>query len=68
MEQGAKALLRILIAALILGAAVIALHPQYRETAKAIWQGHPETSPIWVSNSGYYTEIHVEGAADDHAQ
>jgi hypothetical protein len=68
MEQGAKAVLRILIAAMLLGAVVIVAHPQYRETARAILHGHPEMSPIWKSNGAYYSEIEVNEGSDDHAE
>jgi hypothetical protein len=68
VEQGAKALLRILVAALLLGAVVIAAHPRYRQTARALLRGHPEASPIWISNGAYYTEVDLGGGSDDHAQ
>ena len=35
MEQGAKALLRILLGALVIGAIVVGAHPKYRATAAA---------------------------------
>jgi hypothetical protein len=63
MEQGAKTLLRILVASVLVGAAMIALMPSYRQTALAIWRGVPETAPIWKSNVGYYAEISLETAA-----
>ncbi len=63
MEQGAKALLRILLGALVIGAIVVGAHPKYRATAAALWRGHPEKSPIWSSNSAYYSEVELR---DDH--
>lgn len=69
MEKGARALLFILIGALLVGAVVIALVPIYRQTAFALWRGRPEASAIWSSNRGYYTEIHFsEGPVDDQPQ
>lgn len=63
MEQGAKALLRILLASLALGALVIAAVPAYRQTAAALLKGTLDDSPIWTSNAGYYAG--VGGPAED---
>jgi hypothetical protein len=69
MERGAKALLYILTGALLLGAAVVALVPAYRQTARALLRGAPEESPIWQSNQAYYTEVQIGGEAEhDHAE
>lgn len=64
MEQGAQALFRILLGALLLGALVVALHPAYRATALAIAHGRAESAPIWISNGAYYSEVELD---DDHA-
>ena len=68
MEEGAKALARIILLSLVLGALVVALHPGYRATARAIWQGQVESSPIWISNGAYYSGIDATGGADDHQE
>ena len=68
MEEGAKALAKIILASLVLGALVVALHPQYRETARAIWRSQVESSPIWISNGAYYSGIDASGGANDHQE
>jgi hypothetical protein len=65
MEQGAKALLRILIAALLLGAVVVAAVPAYRRTAQALWRQQSAQSPIWQSNRTYYSGITPAVATHD---
>lgn len=57
MEKGAKAIIFILLFALIAGALVIWLHPVFSESWRALREGRPETSPVWVSNADYYPEI-----------
>jgi len=59
MERGVKALLRILLAALLLGLLVIAVHPAYRATAQALWRGDLSASPIAESNHAYYPDVVV---------
>ncbi len=57
MERGVKLLTRIMAVALLMGAAVILLHPDYRDTFRAMWWGDIEDSAIWMSNRGYYSEV-----------
>jgi hypothetical protein len=59
MERGARTLLFILVAALLVGALVTAVIPAYRQTAVALWRGQPQKSPIWESNQAYYTEVQL---------
>ncbi len=67
MEQGAKALLRILLAALAVGVLVIAIVPVYRDSARAFLRGEPEHAPIWKSNAGYYADVALPAEpAHDH--
>lgn len=57
MERGAQALIKVLIAALLFGVAVLVFHPGYRGAMAALWRGTPGTSPVWQSNAAYYTEV-----------
>jgi hypothetical protein len=57
METGARMLVRILGAALLLGLVVILAHPDYRDTARALLRGGAGASPIWASNEAYYREV-----------
>jgi hypothetical protein len=57
MEMGARMLLRILGAALLLGLVVILAHPVYRGAARALLRGEAGASPIWASNEAYYREV-----------
>ena len=57
MERGVKMLRRIITIALLVGLLVILFHPDYRDTAQAIWRGEVEQSAIWDSNRAYYTEV-----------
>lgn len=59
MERGAKALVKIMLAAMLFGVAVIVFHPSYRAAFLALWRGEPAASPVWQSNAAYYTEIGV---------
>ncbi len=61
MEQGAAKLAKILAFALLLGVAVTAFNPAYRQAFLAIVRGHPEESPIWKSNLEYYPDIVLPG-------
>jgi len=66
MERGVTAILRILAVAALVGVAVILLHPSYRATAKAMWRGEIEASPIWKSNANYYREVVIgNGGANE---
>ncbi len=60
MERGVKMLTRIMAVALLVGAGVILFHPDYRDTARAMWRGEIETSAIWDSNRAYYSEVAYE--------
>lgn len=59
MERGAKALIKILLAAMLFGVVVMAFHPAYRSAFLALWRGQPGMSAVWQSNAAYYTEIGV---------
>jgi len=61
MERGAKALVKIMLAAMLFGLVVIAFHPAYRAALLALWRHEEGASPVWQSNSMYYTEIGVRG-------
>ena len=61
MEQGAAKLAKILAFALLLGIAVTAFHPAYRNAFLAIARGQPQESPIWKSNAEYYPDIVLYG-------
>jgi hypothetical protein len=60
MERGVKLLRRIIVAALLLGALVIIVHPDYRHTFQAMWADEVERSAIWESNREYYREVAYE--------
>jgi len=64
MERGVKVLIRILLIASLLGLAVILGRSEYRETARAMFRGDVESSPIWQSNAEYYRD--VEYQRDDY--
>ncbi len=57
MERGAKQLVKIMAIAMLFGLAVMALRPEYRAAAAALWKGKGEGSPIWKSNAAYYPGI-----------
>ena len=61
MEQGAAKLAKILAFALLLGIAVTAFNPAYRQAPPAIARGQPAESPIWKSNVDYYPDITLPG-------
>ena len=61
MEQGAAKLAKILAFALLLGIAVTAFNPAYRQTFLAIARGQSQESPIWKSNLEYYPDIVLPG-------
>ena len=57
MEKGGRVLAIILVLAAIAGLLVVAFVPAYRTTLLSMVRGTPEKSPIWQSNTGYYTEV-----------
>lgn len=57
MERGAQALVKILLASMLLGAAVLAFHPEYRNTVASLWRGEPAASDVWGSNATYYPAV-----------
>ena len=61
MEQGAAKLAKILAFALLLGIAVTAFNPAYRQAFLALVRGKPAESPIWKSNLDYYPDIALPG-------
>ncbi len=66
MEKGAQALAKILLVALVVGLVVLALHPDYRATLRALMRGAPAESPIWLSNQNYYPEVTASVAGEDN--
>ncbi|MBP7275712.1 MAG: hypothetical protein KBA51_05875 [Kiritimatiellae bacterium] len=64
MDSGAQMLLRILGVALVLGLIVVFAHPDYRNTARAMFRGEVESSAIWRSNAEYYSEVSYEPIAE----
>lgn len=67
MERGAKQLVLIVLGAMLFGLVVIALRPEYRAAAAAMWRGRMEDSPVWTSNRDYYPGIRwtTGGARED---
>ncbi|NCA82286.1 MAG: hypothetical protein EOM72_06020 [Opitutae bacterium] len=63
MEQGAAKLAKILAFALLLGVAVTAFNPAYRQAFLALVRGQPAESPIWKSNLDYYPDIALPSQA-----
>ncbi|OQW94528.1 MAG: hypothetical protein BWK77_09110 [Verrucomicrobia bacterium A1] len=57
MERGAQQLVKIMAAAMLFGIVVMAMRPEYRAAVAALWQGKPESSPVWTSNAAYYPGI-----------
>lgn len=68
MERGAQALVKMMLASLLLGLLVLFFHPDYRAAFTALRKGEPESSPVWQSNERYYTEVTVsaEPSAEPH--
>lgn len=62
MERGAQALIQALSAAVLIGAAVLAFHRDYREALMALWRGAPAESPIWKANAAYYPMVTLPNA------
>lgn len=60
MERGTKTLIFLLAGALVFGALVIALNPDYRGTFRAWVRGTPDEATIWRSNEAYYDAIDLE--------
>lgn len=65
MERGAQALVKMMLASLVLGLLVLIFHPDYRAALAAIHRGEPEKSPVWQTNERYYTEISVSAERTD---
>lgn len=65
MERGAQALVKIMLASLVLGLLVLYFHPEYRDALRALRAGQPEASPIWLTNARYYTEVTVKAEPSD---
>lgn len=59
MERGAQALVKMMLASLVLGLLVLFFHPDYRDAFAALRRGQPAESPVWKTNERYYTEITV---------
>jgi hypothetical protein len=75
MEQGAAKIAKMLAFAILLGIAITAFNPHYRQAFLAIARGQPQENPIWKSNLAYYPDIILPGmptyappvAADDES-
>lgn len=65
MERGAQALIKALLAALLFGGLVLALHPDYRAALRATGRHAPEASPIWRANASYYPMVGLPGGPRD---
>lgn len=67
MERGAKQLVLIVLGAILFGLVVIAVRPEYRGAAAAMWKGRMQDSPVWMSNKDYYPGIPwtTEAARED---
>lgn len=65
MERGAQALVKMMLASLVLGLLVLVFHPDYRAALLALRRGQPEASPVWQTNARYYTEIAVSAERTD---
>lgn len=61
MEQGAAKIAKMLAFAVLMGIAITAFNPHYRQAFLAIAQGQPQESPIWKSNLEYYPDIVLPG-------
>lgn len=61
MEQGAAKIAKMLLFAVLLGVAITAFNPHYRQAFLAIARGTPQENPIWKSNLEYYPDIVLPG-------
>ena len=61
MEQGAAKIAKMLAFAILLGIAITAFNPHYRQAFLAIARGQPQESPIWKSNLAYYPDLVLPG-------
>ncbi len=61
MEQGAAKIAKMLLFAILLGVAITAFNPHYRQAFLAIARGTPQENPIWKSNLEYYPDIILPG-------
>lgn len=57
MEKNSRLLIFILIAALALGALVLAAAPAYRQTLAALARGRAADAPIWRTNRDFYPDV-----------
>ena len=61
LDKGARALVQLLMWALLVGAVVIAVQPAYRAAFLSMLRGSgDETSPIWRTNANYYDAVHAD--------
>lgn len=61
MEQGAAKIAKMLLFAILLGVAITAFNPHYRQAFLAIARGTPQENPIWKTNLEYYPDIILPG-------
>ena len=61
MEQGAAKIAKMLAFAILLGIAITAFNPHYRQAFLTIARGTPQENPIWKSNLEYYPDIILPG-------
>ena len=50
VDKGARALVRLFLFALVVGAFVVALHPRYRAAFLALLRGDDASNPLYQSN------------------
>lgn len=62
MDKGALMVARIVMAGVVMGFLVLIFYPAYRKTAQAIFQGQPESSPIWLTNERYYPAVRFQSS------
>ncbi len=61
MEQGAAKIAKMLLFAILLGIAITAFNPHYRQAFLTIARDQPQENPIWKSNLEYYPDIILPG-------
>lgn len=57
MERGAQTLIKVILAAVLIGVLVIVFNDDYRAAFHALRAGRSAESPIWQGNRDYYPGI-----------
>ena len=61
LDKGARALVQLLMWALLVGTVVIAVQPAYRAAFLSMLRGgSDEDSPIWRTNANYYDAVRAD--------